>query len=304
MGKPTRIACIGECMIELGQVNFDTGQAHFGFAGDTLNTATYLARLLPEGFVVSYITNLGTDAFSNRMLNSFAAEGIDSAWIGRHDSRLPGLYAIEIDAAGERSFHYWRDSSAARTLFSGLGTSLDDLAQFDVIYLSGISLAILPDPIRSALIARLRVLHTAGCMVVFDSNYRPRLWPDAATARDDLGSMWCATSLALPSLDDEQQLYPGTTPVQVLDRIAGLGVGEIVLKSGAAGVMIRQGRQTRQPDLPRAETVVDSTGAGDSFNAGYLAARLRGADADAATEAGHRLACRVIGQHGAILPRG
>lgn len=304
MGKPTRIACIGECMIELGRLDLDTGQAHVGFAGDTLNTATYLARLLPSGFVVSYITNLGTDTFSNRMLNGFVEEGIDITFIWQDDSRLPGLYVIEIDAAGERAFHYWRDSSAARKLFSGLGTSLDDLAQFDVIYLSGISLAILPDPIRSALIARLGVLRDAGCMVVFDSNYRPRLWPDAARAREDLGSMWCATSLALPSIDDEQRLYPGTTPVQVLDRITGLGVGEIVLKRGAAGVMIRHDGQTRQPDLPRADTVVDSTGAGDSFNAGYLAARLQGADADVATEAGHRLACRVIGQHGAILPRG
>ena len=296
-----KIACIGECMIELGQIDLDHGAARLGFAGDTLNTAIYLSRL---GQDVAFVTNLGHDAFSARMLAVFAGEGIDCRLIGRHPDRLPGIYAIETDPQGERSFRYWRDSSAARTLFAGVGAGFGDLGRFDVIYLSGITLAILPPDVRAALITAVLALKRAGKQVVFDTNHRPGLWPDAATARGCFDAMWAATSLALPSYEDEERLYPGLTPHQVMDRIAALGPAEIVLKNGAQGPMIRVGGTTVQTALPAAAQVVDTSGAGDSFNAGYLAARLDGATPQAAAEAGHGLAATVIGHHGAVIPRG
>jgi 2-dehydro-3-deoxygluconokinase len=300
MAAEARIACIGECMIELGQLDLDAGSARVGFAGDTFNTAVYLSRL---GCRVSYVTNLGTDAFSARMVAMFAGEGIDTTLVGRDPARLPGIYAIETDSAGERSFRYWREASAARTLFSGKGAGLDDLDGFDVIYLSGITLAILPPDVRNSLIAKAKALKTGGKTVVFDTNYRPRLWPDEASARDSFTAMWGATTLALPSYDDEERLFPGQTPGEVLDRIAALGPVEVVLKNGAAGPMIRHVGQTVQTALPAADRVVDTSGAGDSFNAGYLAARLAGSNPLAAAGAGHQLASVVIGHHGAVIPR-
>ena len=295
-----QVACVGECMIELSQLDLDNGQARVGFAGDSLNTAVYLARLRAG---VSYVTNLGKDAFSDRMLAMFAEEGIDCGLIGRHETRLPGIYSIEVDPTGERSFRYWRDNSAARTLFSGVGPELADLGRFEVIYLSGITLAILPDPIRQALIGRLAGLKDAGHRIVFDSNYRPRLWADAAEARSAFEAMWRACSLALPSFDDEEKLYPGTSPAQVMERIGSLGVAEIVLKNGAAGPAIRVDGRQIETLLARAGSVVDTTGAGDSFNAGYLAARLKGAEPKVAAEAGHRLACHVIAYPGAVIAK-
>ena len=295
-----KIACIGECMIELNQLDLVQGAAGLSFAGDTLNTAVYLSRL---GCDVSYITNLGTDAFSTQMLKQFAAEGINCSLIGRHGARLPGLYAIETDPRGERSFLYWREASAARTLFSGIGASLDTLNTFAVVYLSGITLAILPPEIRMALIAAAKKLKNAGCRVVFDTNHRPRLWPDDATARASFDAMWAATSLALPSYDDEERLYPGQSPSQVIDRIAGLGPQEVVLKNGAGGPMIWFDGVCVQTDFERAEQVLDTSGAGDSFNAGYLTARLAGAAPLQAAEAGHKLARLVIGHHGAVIRR-
>lgn len=303
MENPIRIGCIGEAMIELGEFDLAAGTARIGFAGDALNTAIYLARRLPAGFGVDFITNLGVDRISDRMLVALTAEGIGITGIGRVEDRLPGLYAIETDAQGERTFHYWREQSAARTLFSGPGTGLVDLARLKVIYLTGITLAILPVPVRQRLIATLKARRKAGAMVVFDPNYRARLWRDAVTARACFAAMAQATDLALPGFDDEQQLYPGTTPEQVLARFAAFGVKEIVLKNGAAGVMVWHGGQILHPALACAAAVVDSTGAGDAFNAGYLAARLQAAGPEAAALAGHSLACRVIGTHGAILPR-
>jgi 2-dehydro-3-deoxygluconokinase len=295
-----KIACLGECMIELNHLDLVQGAARLGFAGDTLNTAIYLSRL---GCDVSYITNLGTDAFSTHMLLRFEAEEINCGLIGRHETCLPGVYAIETDHSGERSFHYWREASAARTLFSGIGASLADLSGFDVIYMSGITLAILPPAVRAALIATAKALKGAGKQVVFDTNYRPRLWLDDATARESFEAMWVATSLALPSYDDEEQLYPGLTPLQVIGRIATLGPAEVVLKNGARGPMIRFQGRTVQTPMAAAARVVDTSGAGDSFNAGYLAARLRGEPPLQAAMAGHRLACAVIGNHGTVIAR-
>jgi 2-dehydro-3-deoxygluconokinase len=295
-----RIACIGECMIELSQLDLDRGSARIGFAGDTLNTAAYLARL---GATVSYITNLGVDAFSTRMLVGFVEERIDCALIGRHDTRLPGLYSIEIDAKGERSFRYWRESSAARTLFSGVGASLDELEAFDVIYLSGITLAILPPDIRAKLVGALGGLKAEGKTIVFDTNYRPRLWQDEVSARAAFDALWRVTSIGLPSFDDEALLYPGTWPAQVIDRIRALGVGEVVLKNGATGPMIGHDGAARQMIFPQADRVVDTSGAGDSFNAGYLFDRLSGHQPDDAALAGHRLASHVIAHHGALIAK-
>ena len=295
-----KFACIGECMIELNTIDLMKGTAHLGFAGDTLNTSIYLSRL---GCDVSYITNLGTDAFSTQMLNRFKAEGINCDLIGQHGTSLPGIYAIETDHSGERSFHYWREASAARTLFSGIGASLADLSGFDVIYLSGITLAILQPSVRAALLACAKALKGAGKLVVFDTNYRPRLWPDDATARASFDAMWAATSVALPSYDDEERLYPGLSPLQTVDRIAGFGPQEVVLKNGARGPMIRAHGATVQTTMAPAARVVDTSGAGDSFNAGYLAARLRGEPPLQAAQAGHRLASAVICHHGAVIAR-
>lgn len=287
-------------MIELSQLDLVCGAARVGFAGDTLNTATYLARL---GAKVSYVTNLGKDAFSDRMVEVCQSEGIDTSLIGRHASRLPGIYSIETDPTGERSFRYWRDTSAARTLFSGIGATLADLAAFDVIYLSGITLAILPPQIRTALIDAAARLKTTGKKVVFDTNYRPRLWADEDAARSGFTAMWHATTLGLPSFDDEQTLHPGLTPNETVQRIAELGPSEIVLKNGAEGPLIWRNGLHSCPAFSPAAKVVDTSGAGDSFNAGYLAARLSGANPCTAAGAGHALATQVIAHHGAIIPR-
>lgn len=300
MTKRARICCIGECMIEMSQVDLSHATARLGFAGDTLNTAVYLSRL---GFDTSYVTLVGRDAFSDQMLRMMADEGLDVSCVGRHPTRLPGVYSITVDPAGERSFHYWRDRSAARRLFSDRSVSLDALSGFDVIYLSGITLAILPTRVRAKLTRRLGELGRSGKTIVFDSNYRPRLWRSPQAARDVFTEMWRCTAIGLPSFDDETRLHPGETPEAAVERLWAMGVREVVLKNGAAGVLARSSGGLVRLRLDSATEVVDSTGAGDSFNAGYIAARLAGSDVDAAVQAAHRLAMAVIGHHGAIIPR-
>ena len=273
-----------------------------GFAGDTANAAVYLKRAAPE-VAVAYVTALGTDPLSRRMNAFFEAEGLETGLIERRPERVPGLYAISVDVAGERSFTYWRDSSAARTLFlAPAAVTPERLARFDLVYLSGITLAVLAPEARSALARFLAGYRAAGGLVAFNSNYRPRLWPDPETARRETGAFWKLTDIGLPSLDDEIALWGDADETAVLARLAAAGVRRGALKRGAAGPL-PIGWDGPLPDFAPAERVVDTTAAGDSFNGGYLAAALANRPERDCLLAGHATAREVIGHPGAIIPR-
>lgn len=298
------IIAIGECMIELSDLDASDGRVRLGFAGDTCNTAIYLARLLGQGGPpVRYATALGQDGLSARMVAALAAEGIDTGLIARLPDKLPGLYAIETGAGGERSFRYWREASAARSMFAAGGLDPDALGPCGMLYLSGITLAILPDRDRARLIDLMRRVVAAGGRAVFDGNYRPRLWASESEARRWMEEAWGAATIALPSIDDEAALFGDTEEAAVLDRLRAAGVAEIVLKRGDRGPLVCDGFTVTAPPCPGAPRVVDTTAAGDSFNAGYLAARIGGAAPVDAARSGHALALQVIGHPGAILPR-
>ncbi|MEL6889288.1 MAG: sugar kinase [Pseudomonadota bacterium] len=290
-----KVAAIGEAMIELSMVG---DVPRIGVAGDTLNTAIYLKRTAPD-LTVDYVTRLGGDAFSRRIEEFIAAQGIGTDAIERDADKTCGLYGITTDATGERTFTYWRSQSAARSVFSGpAGISFDWLGGYDVIYLSGISLAILPPETRDALLHWLTIYRTHGRRVVYDSNYRPALWPDQATARAVTRSMWHMCDIALPSQDDEAAIFDETLDA-VATRFVGMGKTG-ALKRGPEGPLCLLTGQAHSYEA--AAHVVDTTAAGDSFNGGYLGALLQGADQVTALRRGHDLAARVVGHHGAIIP--
>lgn len=296
-----RVASIGECMVEL-TLPRESGPARVGFAGDTLNTAVYLKRSAPD-LSVAYVTALGTDALSERMIAFFRTEEIDTGLIERRPDRAPGLYAISTDAAGERSFTYWRENAAVRTLFEPPAeVTPARMAGCDLIYLSGVTVAVLSARARADLLGFLAPFREGGGLVAFDSNYRPRLWPDAATARRQIAAFQAATDIGLPSLDDEMALWGDADAGAVLARLAASGIKQGALKRGAAGPLAI-GWDGALPAFPPAARVVDTTAAGDSFNGGYLAALLAGAPPPERLLAGHRLAAEVIGHPGAIMPR-
>ena len=297
------IAILGECMIELSGTPFATQQQNFG--GDTLNTAIYLSRLLPQRSP-SYITALGIDNYSNAMVDAWQHEGIDCRFVMRERDKLPGMYAIEIDPQGERSFHYWRSDSAARYMcehaqFSQIIAQLKD---YDLIYLSGISLAILPEHGKIKLVEALEKLKASGCKIAVDSNYRPRLWNGATHAKTWLSELYRLADIALVTADDEDLLRGEVdTPADIIaDRLHRLGVSQVVVKLGSKGAMWSQAGQKGLVDGNKIDAVIDTTAAGDSFNAAYLAAWAKGMPMIACCQWGNNLAAQVIQHRGAVIP--
>ena len=294
----TRIACIGECMIELKQAG--NGLFSRGYGGDTLNTAVYLARL---GVGVDYVTALGDDALSDEMIAGWAAEGVGTGQVIRLYGKLPGLYMIETDASGERWFFHWRESAAARSLMDLPETDgiLNSLARYDVVYLSAITLSLYNESGRARLFAALKRACGSGTRFVFDTNFRARGWPDLDLARAVFRDAFAVADIVLASREDLLPLYPGESDRGLLARIPGR---EVVLKLSEPASILRLDNVLHQVRAdPVGAAVVDTTAAGDSFAAAYVAARLGGAEPPDAARVGHRLAGVVVCHPGAIIPR-
>ena len=300
---PCMIAAIGECMVE----HRADGSSRYpqGFSGDTLNTVTYMARLLDRDSAdLFYITAVGEDADSDAMLAAWESEGINTAFVRRIRGKLPGSYTISTGSDGERRFSYDRKDSAARDLFrDDYAVSLQtSLRGFQALYLSGISIAILAPEYRESLLDLLRLLRKTGVIIVYDPNYRAVLWPSPGEARDWADRIYREASVALPGFDDEKALFNDATPEHTCARLAALGVAEIVVKNGSSPCTAATGQDVASFPVTAREQVVDTTAAGDSFNAGYIAARLSGANIATSVRAGQSLANLIIQYPGAIIP--
>jgi 2-dehydro-3-deoxygluconokinase len=295
-----RVACIGECMLELS--GLDSQAMTLSYGGDTLNTAVYLSRL---GVETAYVTALGDDPYSDWMIAQWRGEGVGTELVIRAKDRVPGLYAIRTDETGERRFFYWRDQAPARDLlaFPESDNLAHKLIEFDWIYLSGISLSLYSAAQLARLFAILDAAREKGCKLMFDTNYRPRGWADAATARETIAEVLVRTDLAAPTLDDDEQVFGDTDAASCADRLHAAGVCEVVVKMDAEGCLVSTQEGRERVATTRKANPVDTTGAGDSFNAGYLAARLAGDDPVLAAGRAHRLAGEVIMHRGAIMPR-
>jgi 2-dehydro-3-deoxygluconokinase len=295
------IAFVGECMIELRDSVATGIRQHF--SGDTLNAAVYFCRQAGcAPLHADFITAIGTDRFSEGMLQFWRRENIGCGRVRRLQDKVPGLYFITVDATGERSFTYWRSDSAARAMFTGTeGTHLlNALASYDGVYLSGITLAILANTSLGALVETLAAFRKQGGKVFFDNNFRPALWPDRDLAGRWFNRVLELCDIAFLTLEDENLLFATPTPEAILQRCANLGIRELVIKCGREPCIVRHQEQVFSIPAVPAANIVDTTAAGDAFSGAYLAERLKGETPANAAVAAHKVAARVIGVSGAF----
>lgn len=294
------VVSIGESMVEF----FDRGDGLWqrGFAGDTLNVAWALRALLPAVMPVDYMTRVGRDDVSQAMLDFIADAGIGTGTVTRDPDRTIGLYTIATDAKGERSFSYWRDRSAARRLAGDAAHLHRSLTGARLVYLSGITAAIVGADGRETLLDALSQARAQGALVAFDPNYRARLWDSDEAMRSFVERIAGLADIALPTFDDEAAGFGDTSPRTTAARLTAWGCCEVVVKNGASPTLLCTGTDMTEHPPASEVTPVDTTGAGDAFNGGYLAARLTGHAPERAVQVAQAVAARVITQRGALVP--
>jgi len=297
-----RAICIGEAMVELRAAGPDLFAR--STAGDAYNTAVYLKRCLGAEGEVAFLTAVGDDPMSGALIEDFAVQALGTELVFTVAGGAPGLYLIELDAKGDRSFHYWRSASAAKRWLVTLEEhgGVDVLAGADLIYFSGISLAILDAADRARALSLLAEAKGRGGRIAFDPNIRPKLWPDLDAARRATEAASAFADILLPSLEDGVLIWGEPDPRRQLHRYRACGAREIALTLGEQGAVLQDDDivETLPPEPIRA---IDTSGAGDSFNGAYLAARLRGASPKGAASAGLQLAARVVQAPGALISR-
>lgn len=298
--KTKTLLTIGECMVEMAPDGH--GKYSMNFAGDTLNTAWYARRCLQglDDYKVGYLTSVGTDGISDKMLDFLETSGVNTTHISRVEDRTVGLYMIQLDN-GERSFAYWRDNSAAKLLARN-PDALDTAFSGDQILLfSGITLAILSPEHRQNLIEALSRARAQGAQVVFDTNIRPRLWETPNATKEWLSKAAAIADVMLPSFDEEEEMFGDAKPQDTAQRYRDLGAHTVIVKNGAHEMYAWSQGEGGMSISPAPVTPVDSTAAGDSFNAGYITARMQGADLEGALRAGMTLSAQVVQHRGALL---
>ena len=207
--KP-RVVCVGEVMIELTRGG--DGRLAFASGGDTFNTAVYLAR---AGIDVAFATALGDDRYSDAILAQAAAEGVQCDLVLRAGGRLPGLYMIDTDAAGQRQFHYWRGEAPARDLFelADWGRVAESLLKARLVYFSGITLSLYSNNGLGRFLAVVEMARKQGVKVAFDGNFRPRGWKgDLPRTRTVFVEALKRVDIVLPTYDDEAVLWGDPSP--------------------------------------------------------------------------------------------
>ena len=323
--RTRKVASIGEAMLELSPAGVmqnnssprvepadkdrlqQSSAYNLAFAGDSLNTIFYYQHYAAaSNSECYYVSALGTDAMSQRMLQAWQGYGLHTELIAQVPERQPGLYIINLDDQGERTFMYYRAGSAASMLcdspqFDAIATSLLD---FDEIYFSGITLGIYSPAARQRLFEVLQHARSQGARIVFDTNYRPRLWESAAVALSTIEKFYALVDVAVPTFEDEVALFGDNTPADTARRLQAAGINEVVVKQGSDGCFLFVGDSSEHVPIERAVKVVDTTAAGDSFNGAYLAARAEGMEPRAAAERAHQVAAAVIQARGALLVDG
>lgn len=296
----TRVILMGEGMLELSH---PAGQgAKMSYGGDVLNTAVYLARL---GVLPHFVTALGNDPYSDGLIKDWERECVQTAHVSRDPNRLPGLYAIQTDHQGERSFYYWRSNSAARNFFN-LEASLNSIAfmkEADWFFISGITLSIFNEGERGQLVEIAKAIKARGGQVAFDPNYRPKGWASHEAAKTAIENFASYATMVLATIDDENLLFGQQSGKDHADRWHDHGIKTVILKCGPQGAIIYEtGADAIKVPVAVCDQPVDTTGAGDSFNAAFIAMKVRGRSTLEATQAGNTLASQVIRHPGAIMP--
>jgi 2-dehydro-3-deoxygluconokinase len=278
------LASIGETMV--GFVSRDDRRLFMAtMAGAESNVAVGMAQL---GCRTRWVSRVGDDPLGRLLEEEIAGRGVDVA-VERDGSRPTGVLTKHVTGT-TAVVHYYRSESAARSLSVH---DLDRIGQADRIHVTGITPALSES---AAGLVQAVVTRSSGFdgRVSLDVNYRPALWADASTAAQVLLPLARRADVVFIG-DDEADALFGTSSTSAISELILRGDDqELVLKRGAhAATVVTADGEVTEPALTA--RLVDATGAGDAFAAGYLAASSFGWSHRDRLRLGHLMGARVIG---------
>ena len=313
MQKLFDVVALGEAMLEFNQTTPGEPQYLQGFGGDTSNAAIAAAR---AGARTAYLTRVGTDTFGNALLDLWNREGVNTSAVQRDTTAHTGIYFVTHGPNGHE-FNYLRKGSAASWMTPDWLAAVNTTGSGDtapaaqphnaagliaasyILHLSAISLAISSDACDTAF-AAMALARTTGTRVSFDSNLRLKLWP-LARAQACIAQAVSLSDIFLPSLEDMVALTGLTAPQDVVDWSHAHGAQTVVLKLGADGALVSDGKKRLQV-AGKKVPLVDATGAGDCFCGNLLARMALGDDVFMATHYANAAAALAVQGYGAVGP--
>jgi len=288
------LVALGEPLVELNRTRGASDQYLHGFGGDTSNCAIAAARL---GARTAYVTRVGSDAFGREFLALWRSEGVDVSGVGVDAEAPTGIYFVTHGADGHE-FSYLRAGSAASRLRPA-DLPLELIRAARVLHLSGISQAISASAC-DACFAAMEAARASGVKVSYDTNLRLKLWP-LARARAIIRASLALADWALPSLEDAALVFGREEPDAILDACHADGAPLVVLRCGAKGCVVSDGRR-RERITGHAVKAIDATGAGDCFDGAFAARLVAGDDAFAAARYANAAAALATTGYGAVAP--
>ena len=291
------IFSVGECMAELSYLK--DNKYNLSFAGDTANTAIYLSRL---GAKTSYITAVGKDNLSNKMLKYLKNEKVLIKNILSYDKKTIGLYLIENDKKGEREFIYWRSDSAAKILFSNIDVIQfsKKFINFDAVYFSGITLSIYSAVNLNKFYLLLKILKKNNVKIYIDLNIRLKNWIDMHTADKIIKKFSLLSNIIFVSKEDLISLKIKNFKNFILNYSRN---ALVVYRQGDGKIIINKNKKLYKYSIKFDKKVVDTTGCGDAFNASFLINYFKRNDIDLCIKFAHNLGKQVAFTKGAIIKK-
>ena len=291
------VCSIGEAMIEIS--NIKNSLYNQSFAGDTLNFCNYLDKKKLNAFFLSAI---GKSEINQSLLDFVKSKNISTKYIKQINQFEIGLYLIKNKDNGEKQFFYWRDESAAKYYFNNIDflNLYKELKNFDYIYFSGITLSIIHISKLNNFIKLLNLLKSKKIKIVFDFNIRPSRW-NKKNLNIFLDSVLKFVDICFLSGEDMKN-WKNKNNIKSHEQIVRkYKIKHSIFRKNAkfTYVFLNKTRYVFKNKLLK--TVVDTSGAGDGFNAAYLSNFIVNNDPVLALKAGSSLGSKIVMKKGAIV---
>ena len=293
-----KICAIGESMIEI--TNIQGSKFVQSFAGDTLNFLSYLNK---KNISADYLTAVGGSKINKDFFYLLKSRSISNKFIHVDNKNETGLYLIKNDNKGEKSFYYWRDNSAAKIHLNKLNYNKISVAlkKYDYLYFSGITLSVISNKKQNELLYAIKKIKNHNVKIIFDLNVRVKRWLSKKTLTNSM-------NLFLPYIDilfcsgEDIKNWKNNQSLEFFKKFVKFyNIKHAIFRQNASKNYVFLNNSLYQIMNKTKKKIIDSSGAGDGYNAAYISEYLISNDVYRSLKSAHFLGSKIVMKKGAIV---